>query len=313
MSKTMKAAIVLQSLDHARPAISAANALDAAEVEVWVFGQLTEEMHTLPVDAILSVEAGGDLVAERYLDALEQLKEERSPDIYLFAGSAFADELAAQFGAMTGAGTALSITGARTGMECLIITRRVYGLQLEAELAFHSLPCVFSLAKACFSPTEGQGSPRIIESSAALRDVDWYRDAVVKKAPREKSLTDYNRMLIGGRGLGSAAAAEDLEALGAAMEAGVGGTRPAVLSGWLPYERMIGLSGTVITPELCVTFGVSGCAPFLKGVEKSECLVAINHDPNALIFRHCDIGIVAGCGEIIAALRRLAAGDKETG
>jgi len=311
MNRAMKAAIILPCRGDARSAISAAKAFGASDIEVWAFGPLTDEIRTLPVKHIISVAADGDPVAERYMAALTELAAERAPDVFLFAEGSFAGELAAQFACETGVSCAISITGIRAEADGdgLIITRRVYGMQLEAEIAFRSPPYVFSLAKGSFAPAEGDGKPEIIETSAALTEADWYTDGVVTKDTDEKNLRNCETVLVGGRGLGSAATAQKLEELGDMLGIGVGGTRPAILSAWLPYEHMVGLSGTIINPKLCVTFGASGCGPFVKGIEKSEITVAINKDPDAMIFKHCDIGLIADCGTVIDTLISIAQGE----
>jgi hypothetical protein len=94
--------------------------------------------------------------------------------------------------------------------------------------------------------------------------------------------------------------------LGEMLGAGVGGTRPAVLNGWLPMDRMIGYSGTSVKAKLCITFGSSGSTPFLHGIERSELLVAINADAEAPIFDHCDIGIIGDCIAAIEELKKCA-------
>ena len=86
------------------------------------------------------------------------------------------------------------------------------------------------------------------------------------------------------------------------MGGALGGTRPAVYNGKIPRERMIGSSAAVLSSKCCIVFGASGAAPFVAGVEKSKLLIAVNRDPNALIFDNCDVGVVADCNEFAEAL-----------
>ncbi len=69
---------------------------------------------------------------------------------------------------------------------------------------------------------------------------------------------------------------------------------------------LIGVSGVTVRPDVCMVFGASGCPAFLKGVDKSRTLIAVNSDPDSLIFRHCDVGLVADAPETIRALVRMA-------
>ena len=308
----MRAAVVVAGTGYkgdAREGISAARELGATDVEIWAIRYIDQELTELPVNAVITIEAAGAPVPERYLETITELRCSCKPDILLFAGGSFADELAAYTGCIAGGSCALSITGAKPGgQNGVIITRRVYGMHLEDELHFTSPPYAFSLARECFSPALEKGSPEIIKCSKSPSDADWYDNGSITFNPKEKSLSDYKVVLVGGRGLGDSATAQKLEELGALLDAGVGGTRPAVYNSWLAYDRMVGLSGNVIKPEVCIVFGASGCTPFSKGVEKSGVLAAVNRDPDALIFRRCDVGVVDDCGDIISELIGFAGG-----
>lgn len=304
------AAIVLTAQagpECARAAIAAAQALGASTCELWCFGAPPKAMMHLPVGTVIWLEDSGEPVAERYHPALRALYAERKPQYVLFAEDAFSSSLAAGFGCAPGGSCALSITGVACGKAGGVrVTRRVYGLQLEAEMHYAKPPFVFSLAGGSFMPVRENGEPTCIKSGIALAAPDWYEEAVWMEEEQETRLADFDRILVGGRGLGNANVAGELAALGAQLGAGVGGSRPAVQNGWLPQDRMVGLSGSVVAPDVCITIGVSGCVPLQKGVEHSRLLVAVNHDPNAMVFRYCDIGVVDDSAEFIRAFTQIA-------
>ena len=105
-----------------------------------------------------------------------------------------------------------------------------------------------------------------------------------------------------GRGAGKADNFKKLDLLAKKLGGVLGGSRPTVCDGKLPADRLIGISGSQIKPELCLVFGASGAAAFMAGIEHSRRIVAVNRDPNALIFENCDLGIVADCSEFADAL-----------
>ena len=76
------------------------------------------------------------------------------------------------------------------------------------------------------------------------------------------------------------------------MHAEIGGTRVAADQGWIGRERQIGQTGVVTAPRIAICCGVSGAIHFTVGVDKAECVVAINTDPDAPIFEHADYCIV---------------------
>ena len=78
--------------------------------------------------------------------------------------------------------------------------------------------------------------------------------------------------------------------------------------GWAPRSRQVGITGRSIGPRLYVALGLSGKFNHVVGVRGAGTILAINHDPHALVFGHCDIGIVGDWHEVlpvlVAALRR---------
>ena len=121
----------------------------------------------------------------------------------------------------------------------------------------------------------------------------------------QEGLRSAQVLLAAGRGVGSREGTVLLEELAAAMGGQLGGTRPVVLDGWLPMERMIGASAAMLRPKLCLVMGASGAAPFAVGVEKSDLLVGVNTDPEALLFQYCDVGLVADWKETAQGLLAL--------
>ena len=79
-------------------------------------------------------------------------------------------------------------------------------------------------------------------------------------------------------------------------------TRPLVEKGWNEVTRQIGLSGRTVKPKLIITCGVSGAVQFAAGMSGSECIVAINTDPEAPIFKIANYCIVKDLYEVVPRL-----------
>jgi electron transfer flavoprotein alpha subunit len=73
----------------------------------------------------------------------------------------------------------------------------------------------------------------------------------------------------------------------------LGATRKVTDKGWLPRARQIGITGRAIAPRLFVSIGASGKFNHVIGVRAAGTVLAINPDPNALVFDAADVGIVA--------------------
>lgn len=85
-------------------------------------------------------------------------------------------------------------------------------------------------------------------------------------------------------------------------------TRPILDRGIMGFRQMIGQSGTAVKPKLYIGFGVSGAINHVTGFSGCGMSVAVNSDPDAPIFNHCDYGIVGDmdevCDAMIAALKQ---------
>ena len=82
----------------------------------------------------------------------------------------------------------------------------------------------------------------------------------------------------------------------------VGGTRPLVDDGSIPFDRQIGQTGCTVHPKVCLYFGVSGAIQHTEGVRDAKLTIAVNKDPEAAIFGHADYGVVADMGELLKQL-----------
>ena len=106
-----------------------------------------------------------------------------------------------------------------------------------------------------------------------------------------------------GRGLRTQGDLAMIEALAGASKAEVGCSRPVAEGlNWLGKDRYIGVSGQHIAPELYFAIGISGQLQHMVGVRAAKTIVAINSDPNAMVFKDADFGLVGDLYQIVPAL-----------
>ncbi|MBL8774794.1 MAG: FAD-binding protein [Acidimicrobiales bacterium] len=104
-----------------------------------------------------------------------------------------------------------------------------------------------------------------------------------------------------GQGIDPAHYAE-LEPLRRALGAELAATRKVTDKGWLPRARQLGITGHSIAPRLYVALGLSGKFNHTMGVRSSGTILAVNPDPEALIFEWADLAIVGDWREVAPLL-----------
>ena len=136
--------------------------------------------------------------------------------------------------------------------------------------------------------------PEISESDIRIKVLD-----VVKSAKELVSLTDADIICSGGRGLGGPEGFETIKAFADKVGGVVGSSRAAVDAGWIGHDHQVGQTGTTVKPKIYFACGISGAIQHLAGMQNSECIVAINKDPDAPIFEVADYGIVGDLYKVI--------------
>jgi electron transfer flavoprotein alpha subunit len=295
--------------------LAAAQRLTSAEEIVAVVvgadtAALAAEAAAKPVGKVVRVEHPllERYTADGYCAALHQLIKSRGPAQWVvfphtYQVRDYAPALACRMGQV--------LIGDVTGIEGgAVFTRQLLQGRLNGSVRHHENgPCLVSVQAGAFRAGEDDAhanaepapievfTPTLDPAQIRTRPSDPYRESA-----QTVDLGSAQRIVSVGRGIKGQENLPLIEALAQALDAELAASRPICDSGWLPLERQVGSSGHTVAPRLYLAIGISGAIQHLVGMKGSECIVAINKDPDAPIFEVADYGIVGDLFEVVPAL-----------
>ena len=250
-------------------------------------------------------DAFGYYHAAGYARAVAVAVEAVKPAAVLFAASAMGKDLAPRVAARLDLGLATDCTKLEAQGGRLVATRPVYAGKAIQTVTFTRAPALVSIRPKNFAPVERDGAAIPVETVAVADDPSFARAKVLRvtsSAAGKTDLTESEIIVSGGRGLKGPENFKIIEELAEALGATVGASRAVVDAGWRPHADQVGQTGKTVSPKLYVAVGISGAIQHLAGMSSSRCIVAINKDPEAPIFKVADYGLVGDLFEVVPAL-----------
>ncbi|PZC47728.1 MAG: electron transfer flavoprotein alpha subunit [Chloroflexi bacterium] len=241
---------------------------------------------------------------DSYLPVAAAIVEQVAPAIVLFGQTSLGRDLAPRLATRLGSAVAMDALALAAAGDRVQVTRSCYGGNARQVVTVESDPQVVTVRAKSQDPLP-EDTSRTGDIVAVDAAPGAARARVVGKETADTSgvrLEDATIVVSGGRGLGAPEAFADLERIAADLGAAVGASRAACDLGWYPPSQQVGLTGTIVSPELYVAIAISGASQHMAGCGGSKNIIAINKDPDANIFRYCRFGIVDDYKKVLPQL-----------
>ncbi len=255
--------------------------------------------------------------SETYAWGAEGLVKRLAPPVVvLLPGSTMGRELVGRLSArLGGGGTSEALELELEETRGLRVRRPLFGGKASETLSL-PFPAVASLRPNAFAPSEASAAAPVEAVELPEAGPAGPGAELLERSPVPVSdtppLTQAPVVVSGGRGLRGPENWPLLEDLARALGAGLGASRAVVDAGWRPAAEQVGQTGASVSPQLYVAVGISGAIQHLVGMSSSRCIVAINTDPSAPIFKVADYGVVGDALVLLPplteAIRRARAG-----
>ncbi|MHB8079384.1 MAG: electron transfer flavoprotein subunit alpha/FixB family protein [Candidatus Krumholzibacteriia bacterium] len=238
--------------------------------------------------------------------AVVAFAREQKPDLILIGATALGKDLAPKVAQRLGAACISDSVALRYDGGAFEVRRPIYAGKCFVDVVPQTSPAVVAVRPNAFALGAGDGAAVAETPFAPGVDGGGPRARVVEVQAtegRKIELTEAEVVVSGGRGIKGPEHYHLIEELAASLGAAAGASRAIVDAGWVPHANQVGQTGKTVSPKLYVACGISGAIQHLAGMSSSKCIVAINKDPNAPIFKVADYGIVGDLFQIVPALQ----------
>ena len=238
---------------------------------------------------------------ELHTKAVAKLVEDEKFGKVLIAATVAGRSLGARLSVKLRAGLAADASEVYQNGTGLKAKRTQFSGNIISEVQFAS-PTQIATVQPMTYPRAEKVAGRTGETVAVSFEPGTARIEFVSYQAEETSEVDLGaaeKIVSGGRGLGTADGFKIVRDLAHAIGAAIGASRAVVDSGWIPYRHQVGLTGRTVRPKLYVACGISGQIQHLAGMSSSGTIVAINTDPECPMMQLASIAVVGDVNELL--------------
>jgi len=170
-------------------------------------------------------------------------------------------------------------------------------------------PCIVTVRSGSFKEHIIEKGPA---QTTALEDIALAEGRTFIEYVEEETgaidITKAEFLLSVGRGIGNKDEIADYQELAGLLKATLSGSRPVIDKMWLPKAQQVGTSGKTVKPKVYLAMGISGAFQHIAGMKDSDCIIAVNKDPEAPIFQYAHYGVIGDANKLRDKLKDIAKG-----
>jgi electron transfer flavoprotein alpha subunit len=247
-----------------------------------------------------------DYSGPAYARAIMKIVDKCKPGLILFSATTMGRELSSLLAGLLDAPLAEDCIELKVDGGKVSALRPVYAGKARTWVEPGKEPFIVSLRPKAFLLEEPDAGKKAevekLPVDISENDMRAVVKELLKAAEGKIDVAEADVIVSGGRGMKEPGNYGILQELADLFGGAVGASRAAVDAGWRPHADQVGQTGKTVSPKLYIACGISGAIQHLAGMGTSNCIVAINKDPDAPIFQIADYGIVGDLFEVVPKL-----------
>jgi len=234
---------------------------------------------------------------ELLADILSRLIDKFKPDMVLFTHTMRNCQAASKLSVMIKASSITGVESYRKESGGFIFRRSIFNGKLKADVQPGTDLKILTVLPGAYTQPEIKnlsGRNASVIRKKYTDQMGGYKPlSLSRDAEGSVKIEDADVIVSAGRGIGK----EDnlgiiRETAAIFVNSAIGASRPVCDQRWLPFNHQVGVTGKTVAPKLYIACGISGSQQHIAGMKNSQCIVAINRDPDASIFSIADYCVI---------------------